>query len=119
MSGISKTIIVRDLELNLSIGVHEHEKKARQRVLISVEATLDGLNDEQDRIGATLDYDLIRDFAKSLEHSAHNELQETLARKILDFVLSNQGVTRAVIETAKPDIFDDCASVGVRLVADR
>lgn len=119
MPAIRKTIIVRDLELNLSIGVYEHEKIAPQRILVSVEATLDGADDEQDRLGATLDYDRIRDFAKSLEQSAHKELQETLARRILDFVLSNQGVIRAVVETAKPDIFDDCAFVGVRLEADR
>lgn len=119
MPAIRKTIIVRDLELTLSIGVHDHEKKAPQRILVSVEATLDGAQDEGDRLGETLDYDRIRDFAKGLEHSGHSELQETLARRILDFVLSNRGVKRAVVETAKPDIFEDCAFVGVRLDAER
>ena len=116
---IRKTIIVSELELNLSIGVHEHEKKAPQRILVTVEATLDGAQTEGDQIGATLDYNLIRDFIKSLESSSHKELQETLARNILDFLLSQSGVVRAVVQTAKPDIFDDCAFVGVRLEADR
>jgi dihydroneopterin aldolase len=116
---IRKTIILRDLELMLSIGVHDHEKKAPQRILVSVEATMDGSKDEQDRLGGTLDYDRIRDFVKSLERSGHNELQETLARQILDFVLSVPDVTHAVVQTAKPDIFEDCAFVGVRLEADR
>jgi len=119
MPAIRKTIIMRDLELLLSIGVHDHEKTAPQRVLVSVEATLDGSQDESDQLGGTLDYDRIRNFAKQLERGAHHELQETVARRILDFVLSNPGVMRAVVETAKPDIFDDCASVGVRLEADR
>lgn len=115
---IRKTIIIRDLELTLSIGVHDQEKKAPQRVLVSVEATMNGSEDEKDNIGATFDYDLIHDFAKSLENSGHSELQETLARRILQFVLSNPEVTHAVVETAKPDIFDDCAFVGVRLEGD-
>ncbi|WP_158553212.1 MULTISPECIES: dihydroneopterin aldolase [Mesorhizobium] len=119
MPAIRKTIIVRDLELLLSIGVHDHEKTAPQRLLISVEATLDGSKDEGDLLGGTLDYDTIRHFAKQLEHGAHHELQETIARRILDFVLSNPEVMHVVVETAKPDIFDDCAFVGVRLEGDR
>ncbi|MGC4025302.1 MAG: dihydroneopterin aldolase [Mesorhizobium sp.] len=119
MPAIRKTIIMRDLELRLSVGVHDHEKKAPQRLIVSVEATLDGSPDEGDLLGGTLDYDTIRNFAKRFELGPHHELQETIARRILDFVLSNPGVTRAVVETAKPDIFDDCAFVGVRLEADR
>lgn len=119
MPAIRKTVIMRDLELLLSIGVHDHEKTAPQRVLVSVEATLDGLKDEGDLIGGTFDYDAIRDFAKQLELGEHHELQETVARRILDFVLSNPEVMYAKVETAKPDIFDDCAFVGVRLEADR
>jgi len=119
MRAIRKTIIVRDLELLLSIGVHDHEKIAPQRVLVSVEATLDGTQDESDLLEGTLDYDSIRNFAKQFELGEHSELQETVARRILDFVLSNPGVMRAVVETAKPDIFDDCAFVGVRMEADR
>ncbi|MCO5066193.1 MAG: dihydroneopterin aldolase [Rhizobiaceae bacterium] len=116
---LRKTILLRDLELNLSIGVHEHEKIRPQRLLVSVEATLDAAQAEGDDLAGTLDYDRIRDFAKLLELSGHIELQETIARRILDFVLSNPGVVRAVVQTAKPDIFDDCAFVGVRLEADR
>ncbi|MBX3595999.1 MAG: dihydroneopterin aldolase [Rhizobiaceae bacterium] len=119
MPQIRKTIILRELELMLPIGVYEHEKKAPQRVLISVEATLDGTQDEADQLGGTFDYDRIRDFVKSLERGPHNELQETIARRIIDFLFSNQGVIRAVVETAKPDIFDDGSIVGVRMEADR
>ena len=55
---IRKTIIVRDLELTLSIGVHDHEKSAPQRIVVSVEATLDGAENEHDLIRA------IRSFKK-------------------------------------------------------
>ena len=110
-----KLIIVREQELMIGIGVHAHEKLAPQRLLVSVEAEMDGDADENDRIEETLDYDEIRDFIKAQEEIAHRDLQETVARRILSFVLTRPGVRWAAVETRKPDIFDDCAFVGVRL----
>lgn len=110
-----RTVIVRDLELLVSIGVHEHEKQAPQRLVVSVEATLDGEGDAVDHIAATLDYDRICDFIRAIGREDHIELQETIARRVLGFVLAMPGVASATVETRKPDIFEDCAFVGARL----
>jgi len=61
-----RTVVVRDLELTVSIGVHAHEKLAPQRLVVSVEATLDGEGDAADDIAATLDYDGICDFIRAI-----------------------------------------------------
>lgn len=110
-----RTVIVRDLELILSIGVHDHEKKAPQRLVVSVEATLEGEGEAADDIAATLDYDRICDFIRAIGREGHIELQETVARRILAFVLAMPGVASALVETRKPDIFKDCAFVGTRI----
>jgi dihydroneopterin aldolase len=107
-------VIVRDLEIMLSIGVHAHEKLAPQRLVVSVEATLEGDGDTADDIAATLDYDRICDFIRAIGRERHVELQETIARRVLAFTLSMPGVASAVVETRKPDIFEDCAFVGAR-----
>jgi dihydroneopterin aldolase len=109
-----RTVIVRDLELMINIGVHAHEKLTPQRLVVSVEATLAGSADAADDIAATLNYDSICDFIRAIGHEGHVELQETVARRVLTFVLSLFGVASAIVETRKPDIFDDCAFVGVR-----
>jgi len=109
-----RTVIVRDLELTISIGVHDHEKKAPQRLIVSVEATLEGEGEAADAIAATLDYDKICDFVRAIGREGHIELQETVARRILAFVLAMPGVDSALVETRKPDIFKDCAFVGTR-----
>lgn len=114
-----KTILVRNLEILLSIGVHEEEKLAPQRLLVSVEADMEGDRDEDDDFDATLDYDRICDFIRSLSRQPHVELQETIARKVLEFTLALPGVSRAQVETSKPDIFADCDFVGVRLAGRR
>ena len=115
MAIIHKTVIVREQELRVSIGVHAHEKLAPQRLLVSVEVDVESDTDEADDIAATFDYDAIYAFVKSQESAAHSELQETVARRVLAFVLARPGVIRAVVETRKPDVFEDCAFVGIRL----
>lgn len=110
-----KTILVREQELLISIGLHPHEKIAPQRLLVSVEVELENVADEEDQISATFDYDEIHAFITSQERHAHRLLQETVARRILDFLLAKPGVTHAMVETRKPDVFDDAAYVGVRL----
>lgn len=119
MAVTEKTIVVRNLEILLSIGVHDREKVAPQRLLVSVEATIPGDRDEGDDVGSTLDYDRICAFIRSLSLRPHVELQETVARRVLEFTLALPGVSRARVETRKPDIFDDCDYVGVRLSGGR
>ena len=110
-----KTVVVRDLAIQLSIGVHDHEKLAPQRLLVSVEADLAVKDDEHDAVSATLDYDVICDFVRALAREPHVELQETVARRILSFILSLPSVEAARVSTRKPDVFDDCRYVGVVL----
>lgn len=115
MQVTGKTILVRNLEVSLRIGIHDHERRAPQRMLFSVEVELAPEGGPDDRIGATLDYDRICDFVRALADEEHVELQETVARRVLDFVLALPGAVSAVVETRKPDIFEDCEFVGVRL----
>lgn len=115
MAVIRKTVILREQELMISIGLHAHEKVARQRLLVSVEIELSSLDDEGDDIRGTFDYDKIHSFIKALGEGDHLLLQETVARRVLEFLLQQDGVIGAVVETRKPDIFDDCAYVGARL----
>ncbi len=119
MSNLVRTVIVRNLELDLRIGVHDHEKRAPQRLFVSVEAELDESGDEDDELDRTLDYDLLCDFIRSLARKPHVELQETVARLVVDFTLKFEIVRSVTVETKKPDVFDDCEYVGVRFQATR
>ncbi len=114
---VARTVVVRNLSIPISIGVHEHEKKAPQRLLVSVEAQLAPSSNGSDRLESTLDYDLICDFIRSLARRPHIDLQETVARLVLEFTLRLPDVQHVLVETRKPDVFADCDYVGVRLSA--
>lgn len=109
-----RTIVVRNLQIMLSIGVHAHERASPQRLSVTVEAVLD-VEPHDDVVATTVDYDAICDFTRSLENEPHIELQETVAERILAFTLALPGVSQATVETRKPDIFDDCDFVGVTI----
>jgi 7,8-dihydroneopterin aldolase/epimerase/oxygenase len=44
-------------------------------------------------------------------------LQETMCRAIYDLIAARQGVTALRVSTRKPDIYPDCAAVGVELAS--
>lgn len=110
-----RKIVVSNLEILLSIGIHAHEKTAAQRLLVTVEADIEGSDSGRDDVGETVDYDRICDFIRLLAQEPHIELQETVARRVLEFTLALDRVSAARVETRKPDVFDDCDYVGTIL----
>ena len=44
-------------------------------------------------------------------------LQETVVREIYDLVAARRGVTALRVSSRKPDIYPDCAGVGVELAS--
>lgn len=113
-------LLLDGFEVEADIGIHEFERARAQRVTIRVELELDpSALPARDDIEATLDYDWLRLEVKRLVAGRRFELQETLARCILDIVASKPQVRRAVVETAKPDVYPDARSVGCRLEARR
>jgi len=114
---ITKTIELSDIALKLYIGIHPAERKDRQRLLVSLSVRV-AEGEENDDINSTLDYDEIYHFLKNLEKSDHFDLQETVCREIIDFVLGLNGVERVTVSTKKPDIFDDVDYVGLTMRAE-
>lgn len=80
-------IILKDLKLNLPIGIYEFEKQKTQPVIIQLEC-LSYSNYQFNTIEDCIDYSKISDFIKSFEHKPHVELIEQLQLKIIDFCFS-------------------------------
>ena len=105
-------------EVQAQIGIHDFERNGRQRVAISIEIEIDpGLVPACDDIAVAPDYDWIREQVRSLVDDRRFDLQETLAKAIVDIVAERSEVTRVKVETAKLDVYPDARSVGCRLEA--
>lgn len=112
---------IRNLILEMSIGVHAHEKRAPQRVSINVELNLDypqgGFGTGLYRKVVCYEYLIAR--IKQIAADGHVVLVETFAECIADLALTDQRVHSASVDIEKLDIFDDCDGVGASIMKER
>ena len=101
-------IVLDEQEISMYLGIHDFEKEATQRVLVS--AVIDVfLSDDSD----FYDYDALTDFIREFK-GARIETQEERLRRIHGFIVADNRVRHAVVHTKKPDIYPDTRSIGVR-----
>ena len=114
----TRKVVLEDFELRLDIGFHEFEVGRPQRLLVTVEVWVGeadfAASDAQD---SAWDYDFLRTEIGRLVVGRRFNLQETLVREIYDLVAARRGVTALRVSTRKPDIYPDCAGVGVELAS--
>jgi dihydroneopterin aldolase len=119
-SGPTRRIFLKNFETLISIGIHDFEKQAKQRVILNVDLYLDPHGStERDHIDETVDYDFVRSAIVGLTQAGHFHLQETLCEKILALCLASPGVLAARVASEKPDVYPDCESVGFEIVRTR
>ncbi len=112
----TRKIVLEEYELPVDIGFHQYEIGNPQRLLVTVEVWLDEASfAEADDAAYAWDYDFLRSEVGALANSRRYNLQETLARAIYDLIAARRGVTALRVSTRKPDIYPDCAGVGVEL----
>ena len=112
----TRKIVLQDYELPVDIGFHDFEIGNPQRLFVTVEVWVDeAAFAEEDDQAAAWDYDFLRTEIGAIAGSRRYNLQETLARTIYDLVAARRGVTALRVSTRKPDIYPDCAGVGVDL----
>lgn len=114
----TRKIVLEDFCLVADIGFHEFEIGAPQRLLVTVEVWVDeqSFPADDDPAGAW-DYDFLRTEIRSLIEGRRFNLQESVAREIYELVAARRGVTGLRVVTRKPDIYPDCAGVGVELAS--
>lgn len=102
-------IELSEQQVGIVIGLHAHEQRAAQRVLITVQVLTE---DVTGRASDFVDYDAIAAHIRGYAGS-RVETQEDLVLAIHAFVTALPGVRAARVSSKKPDIFPDCAWVGL------
>jgi len=116
----ARRIFLKNFETRLSIGIHDFEKQARQRVIVNVDLYLDPDGKvERDHIDETVDYDFVRREIVFLAESNHFNLQETFCERVLAICLARPGVMAARVSSEKLDVYPDCESVGFDIFRSR
>ena len=112
-----RRLFLRDYMVQVAIGAHDFEKLGTQRVCFNVElyVPLALSTPHSDDLGEVVDYDFIRSSIAERISRGHIQLQETLCDEILALMLAHPLVRAARVSTEKPDVYPDCAAVGVEV----
>jgi len=114
----TRKIVLQDYCVNADIGFHEFEVGNPQRLFVTVEVWVDEASfAAEDNEAAAWNYDFLRTEIGRLIEGRRFNLQETLVREVYDLVAARRGVTALRVSSRKPDIYPDCAGVGVDLAS--
>lgn len=110
-----RKLFLRGLTRQVRIGVHAFERTQPQRLVFDIElyVALSGTTPLRDQITEVVDYDFVRQVVSQVIERGHIDLQETLGDAVLDGLLAHPQVLAAQVCTYKPDVYEDCAAVGV------
>lgn len=109
-------IFIRDLVLSCSIGVHDYEKLAPQRVRLNVDVTArePGAALEDDIVKVVSYEDLVMGI-RAIASVGHINLVETLAERVANLCLSDPRVVTVRVRVEKPDVIVEAGGVGVEI----
>ena len=98
----SKKIIVKDLILLLSVGIHQFEKLEKQRVKFNIEITTDP-NLKPD-IKSIVNYENVINDIKRLTKKNHFEVLEGLSESLFDEMFKNKKIKKIKLKIEKLEI---------------
>jgi 7,8-dihydroneopterin aldolase/epimerase/oxygenase len=114
----TRKIVLEDYCLPVDIGFHDFEVGSPQRLYVTVEVWFDEASfASSDEESAAWNYDFLRSEIRRVAEGRRFNLQEMFVREIYDLVAARRGVTALRVASRKPDIYPDCAGVGVDLAS--
>ncbi len=111
-----RKVIIKDLILNISIGIHNFEKKKRQRVKFNIEIlTNPYVTPNNKDLNSILNYEEIVSKIEKITYLKHYELLEDLAENIFNMIFRNKLVKKINLKIEKLEILKKTKSVGIEV----
>ncbi|MDB2353436.1 dihydroneopterin aldolase [Candidatus Pelagibacter bacterium] len=115
-----RKIIIKNLVLNIFIGIHNFEKKKKQKVRFNIEVITNPFVKPNNKdLTTILNYEEIINKIKILVKKRHHELLEDLAENIFAIIFQNKLVKKTKIKIEKLEIIKNSESVGVEFSKSR
>jgi len=115
-----RKVIIKNLVLNIFIGIHSFEKKKKQKVRFNIEVITNPFVKPNNKdLTTILNYEEIINKIKILVKKEHHELLEDLAENIFIIIFQNKLAQKAKIKIEKLEIIKNSESVGVEFSKNR
>tara|TARA_Y100000816_G_scaffold201003_1_gene147679 strand:+ start:485 stop:880 length:396 start_codon:yes stop_codon:yes gene_type:complete len=111
-----RKVVIKDLILNISIGIHSFEKRKKQRVKFNIKILTDPLlKPNSNDLSTILNYEEIINKLENLVNKSHYELLEDLAENIFEILFKNKITKKVNLKIEKLDIIKKTSSVGIEV----
>ena len=110
------TILIRDLRVDVLIGIHKRERHVAQVVSIDLDIGLPGTTVfATDKVSDTIDYEQVALRIKALAGTGHFRLVETFADRIAKLLIDDFKAPWVKVSAAKIGILPNAKFVGVSI----
>ena len=111
-----RKVIIKNLIINMFIGIHSFEKRKKQRVKFNISITTDpNIEPNRKELSTILDYEKIIKRLNFLIGKKHYDLLEELSESIFEMIFNNKLVKKVSLKLEKLDIIKDAESVGIEV----
>ena len=111
-----RKILIKDLVLKMLIGIHNFEKKKKQRVKFNLVININqNLVPNDKDLKSIVNYEQVIKVINKIIARKHYPLLETLAEKIFDKLFENMRIKKILLRIEKLDVIKNTTSVGIEL----
>ncbi len=111
-----RKILISDLTLLISIGIHDFERNKKQEVKFNINIDINpSLFPIEDKLNSIVNYETVVKIITKLTKNKHYELLETLAEDIFDQLFKNINIQKIKLKIEKTQIIQNTSSVGIEI----
>jgi dihydroneopterin aldolase len=115
-----RKVLITDLNLLISVGIHDFEKIKKQEVKFNINIDINPLlTPIENKLNSIVNYEtVIRDVTR-LTKNKHYELLESLAESIFFELFKNTNIKKIKLKIEKTKIIKNTSSVGIEIIKKR
>ena len=119
-SSIKRTVFIKDFIIQEIIGIHDHEKKKKQKIKFNIvlDVNQSTVPNEKD-IKSIVDYEKITNKLENLTKDKKYNFLESLAEDSFKEIFEDKRISSVKIKIEKPDAIKNADSVGVEIFKTR
>ena len=111
-----RKVLISDLTLLMSIGIHDFEKIKKQEVKFNINIDINPLlTPIENRLNSIVNYETVVKDVTRLTKNKHYELLETLAEDIFFILFKNTNIKKIKLKIEKTQIIKNTSSVGIEI----
>ncbi|MDB9706137.1 dihydroneopterin aldolase [Pelagibacteraceae bacterium] len=115
-----RKVLINDLTLLMSIGIHDFEKIKKQEVKFNINIDINPLLAPiENKLNSIINYETVVKDVTRLTKNKHFELLETLAEDIFFILFKNANIKQIKLKIEKTQIIKNTSSVGVEITKKR